>query len=242
MRELLTRFGRHNIGFLWMAGEPMLFTLGVSLIWTLTRGFHNASPITGASFALTGYTSIQLWRNPVGRTAKAIEVNLALMYHRNVKMLDIVVARIVIEVAGILLSFFSLLFIFAGFDLCPLPVDWLLLISGLILHSTFGAGLALAISALSETTELVERLWHAVAYFLVPLSGALYMVDWLPAQVQSAAVLVPMISGTEMIRGGLFGAAVPTHYRVDVILGWSGCLIAYALFHIRRLSSRLEPE
>src|SRR3546814_5552704 len=26
MREVLTRFGRHNIGFLWMFVEPMLFT------------------------------------------------------------------------------------------------------------------------------------------------------------------------------------------------------------------------
>ena len=30
MRELITRFGRENLGVLWMAGEPMLFTLGVA--------------------------------------------------------------------------------------------------------------------------------------------------------------------------------------------------------------------
>jgi hypothetical protein len=27
-RELLTRYGRHNIGFVWLFAEPMLFTLG----------------------------------------------------------------------------------------------------------------------------------------------------------------------------------------------------------------------
>jgi ABC-type polysaccharide/polyol phosphate export permease len=28
IRELLTRYGRHNIGFLWLFVEPMIFTLG----------------------------------------------------------------------------------------------------------------------------------------------------------------------------------------------------------------------
>ena len=28
LREMMTRYGRHNIGFLWLFAEPMLFTLG----------------------------------------------------------------------------------------------------------------------------------------------------------------------------------------------------------------------
>ena len=30
IREMLTRYGRHNIGFLWLFVEPMIFTLGVT--------------------------------------------------------------------------------------------------------------------------------------------------------------------------------------------------------------------
>ena len=32
LRESLTRYGRHNIGFLWLFVEPMLFTLGVRML------------------------------------------------------------------------------------------------------------------------------------------------------------------------------------------------------------------
>ena len=35
LREILTRFGRHNIGFLWLFVEPMLFTLGGCGVWSL---------------------------------------------------------------------------------------------------------------------------------------------------------------------------------------------------------------
>ena len=38
MREVLTRFGRHNIGFLWMFVEPMVFTLFVAGLWTVSGG------------------------------------------------------------------------------------------------------------------------------------------------------------------------------------------------------------
>ena len=66
MREILTRYGRHNIGFLWLFAEPMMFTLGVTLLWTATKSVHGSDlPIT--AFALTGYSSVLLWRNMPGR-------------------------------------------------------------------------------------------------------------------------------------------------------------------------------
>ena len=76
MRELLTRYGRNNIGFLWLFLEPMLFTLAITIFWAATRSIHgSAIPIT--AFALTGYSSVLLWRNMVGRCINAIETNKA---------------------------------------------------------------------------------------------------------------------------------------------------------------------
>ena len=37
MREILTRYGRHNIGFLWLFAEPMIFTVGVTVLWNITN-------------------------------------------------------------------------------------------------------------------------------------------------------------------------------------------------------------
>lgn len=71
MREILTRFGRHNIGFLWLFVEPMLFTLGVTALWTATKSVHGSNlPIV--AFALTGYSSVLLWRNMPSRCILAV--------------------------------------------------------------------------------------------------------------------------------------------------------------------------
>ena len=40
LRETMTRYGRHNIGFFWIFFEPMLFTLGVTALWTATNSLH----------------------------------------------------------------------------------------------------------------------------------------------------------------------------------------------------------
>ncbi len=41
-REMLTRYGRHNIGFLWLFVEPMIFTIGVTILWTATKSVHGS--------------------------------------------------------------------------------------------------------------------------------------------------------------------------------------------------------
>src|SRR3546814_20481006 len=88
MREVLTRFGRHNIGFLWMFVEPMLFTLGVTTLWYFSHANHGSSlPIV--AFALTGYSSVLLWRNMPGRCVAAIEPNLSLLFPRQVRLIDV---------------------------------------------------------------------------------------------------------------------------------------------------------
>lgn len=40
LREVITRYGRHGIGVLWIVAEPMLFTLGVLLFGILQRQMH----------------------------------------------------------------------------------------------------------------------------------------------------------------------------------------------------------
>src|SRR5437870_1657189 len=82
LRELLTRFGRRNIGFLWLFIEPMLFTAGVLGLWMLYHRDRTPFPLT--AFCISGYGTVLLWRNTIGRSGNAVEPNRALMHHRNV--------------------------------------------------------------------------------------------------------------------------------------------------------------
>jgi ABC-type polysaccharide/polyol phosphate export permease len=98
----------------------------------------------------------------------------------------------------------------------------------------------LLIGAGTAFSEIVERLWHPAAYLLFPLSGAAFMVDWLPPAMQKVVLLLPMVHGTEMLREGYFGNVVPTHYDVGYMAMSSLVLSLAALYVVREVSRRLE--
>ncbi|MGQ0484087.1 MAG: ABC transporter permease [Hyphomicrobiales bacterium] len=241
MREIITRYGRHNIGFMWLFLEPMLFTLGITALWTATRSTHGSN-LPVVAFAVTGYSSVLLWRNGVLRCAKAIEPNLGLLYHRNVRVIDLFASRLILEIAGGTISFIVLSLAFVAAGWMQPPADILTMMMGWLLLSWFAVSLGLLVGALSERSEIVERIWHTLAYLLFPLSGAVFMVEWLPKAGQEFVLWVPMVHGVEMLRHGYFGDAVRTHENPVYLMQVSLTLLFIGLSLVKEAGRRVEPE
>jgi capsular polysaccharide transport system permease protein len=239
MREVITRFGRENLGVLWLIGEPMIFTLGVTAIWT-AAGLHHGSGMPIVAFAVTGYSSVLLWRNCATRCVMAIEANKGLLFHRNVRFIDVFATRILLEIAGATGSFAVLSMIFIWIGWMPVPDDTLRVVFGWVMLSWFGASLALLIGAGTAYSLLFERLWHPTAYLLFPLSGAAFMVDWLPADFQRIVLVIPMVHGTELLRDGWFGNAIRTHYDVGYMAMLCLVLTLAGLYVVREAGRRVE--
>lgn len=241
MREVITRYGRHNIGFMWLFAEPMLFTIGITILWSLADMHHN-SPIPIVAFAITGYSSVLLWRNMPGRTVSAIEPNLSLMYHRNVKVIDIFMSRLLLEALGATISFMVLATVAIAMGWMSLPHDVLAVLVGWFMLIWFGFSLALFLGALSSRSELVEKFWHPAAYIMFPLSGAAYMVDWLPTTAQTVVLWLPMVHGVEYLRDGYFGNTVKTHHDLVYMAGCCLVLTVLGLAQERVASRLVTPE
>ncbi len=241
LREVITRYGRHGLGVLWLIVEPMLFTLGVSGLWYLAK-MHAVSDIPIIAFAITGYSSVLLWRNAANRCSKAIEPNLSLMYHRNVKVIDIFISRVVLEVAGATASFAVLTVFFAAIGAMHWPHDLVPVLGGWLLLAWFALALGFIVGALSERSETFERVWHVVTYLMFPLSGAVYMVHWLPPAAQEAVLWLPMVHGVEMIRHGYFGNIVPTYEDPAYFAVVNLVMMLIGLSLVRETGRRVQPE
>jgi ABC-type polysaccharide/polyol phosphate export permease len=241
LREMLTRYGRHNIGFLWLFVEPMIFTLGVTALWTATKSVHG-SDLPIVAFALTGYSSVLLWRNMPGRCIGALQNNLSLMYHRNIKTLDVYVARLILEFGGATISFTTLSIVFIAIGWLAPPEDVLQVLAGWLTIAWFGSVLAISLGALSHEYELVDKLWHPASYLIFPLSGSAFMVDALPKAAQEIVLYIPMVHGVEMVREGYFGARARAHYDLDYVLPFCLVLSLFALMQVRRVARNVVPE
>ena len=241
MREVITRFGRDNLGALWLVAEPMVFTLGVTAMWTAI-GLNHGSSIPITAFAVTGYSSVLLWRNCASRTIGAIDSNLPLLFHRNVKVIDVFLTRIVLEVAGATGSFAVLAMFFTSIGWMEAPVDMLQVIFGWFMLAWFGTALALLIGAGTAYSHIVEKLWQPASYLLFPLSGAAFMVDWLPPTFQKIVLLLPMVHGVEIVREGYFGNAVRTHYDVGYMAVVCLLLSLAAFYLVRDAGQKVETR
>lgn len=207
IREMHTRFGRENIGFLWFIGEPILFCGGVTIVWSAIRPAHEHG-IPVSAFVISGYVPLTIWRHCVGRSVRAYESNGALMFHRQITPLDIITARVILEIIGTLAAglLISTITILAGFMSAPL--DYGLLYLGLVYHVFFCYACSLLIASLSERSDLVEKTIQVFMYLSIPMSGAFAMTDWLPPGAQAVVLWSPSVQDLEMIRGGLFGPGV----------------------------------
>jgi len=241
LREVITRFGRRNLGVLWLIFEPALFTLGVAVMWT-AAGLNHGANVPIVAFAITGYSSVLLWRNAVSHCTYALKDNFNLLYHRNVQAIDVFAARILLEVTGATGSFLILSTLFTAIGWIAPPVDPLKVVGGWLMLAWFGGSLALLVGAACSFSELIKRLWTPIAYLLFPLSGAAYMVYWLPPAKRYLALILPMVHGVEMLRDGYFGTQVPAYYNVGYMAMINLSLTFFGLLLLRLAARHVEVE
>lgn len=241
MREIITRYGRHNLGFAWLFLEPMIFTLGVATLWHFTKSAHG-SDLPIVPFAVLGYSTILLWRNVANKAGGAVQANIGLLYHRNVRLVDVYVARFALEIIGATISLLILSILFNILGMMSLPVDFLYMIFGWGLLAWFALALGFVVGPLFEMSEVIDRLWHAFTYLMFPLSGAAFFVHWLPDGFQKFVLYIPMVHFSEMIRHGYYGDLVPTFENIVYIVTWNLVLSFIGLCLVRYTSNKLEAS
>ena len=241
VREMLTRYGRNNIGFLWLFVEPAVFVLLVTVIWTAIRDIH-VSNLPIVAFAVTGYTSLLLWRNAVSRCIGAVKSNRALLFHRQVTILDIFTARILLELIAVSTALVGLSLALYAFGWLEPPEDALQFVAGWLLLAWFAAGLALTVGGLAEKAEVVGRFWSPLSYVLMAVSGVAYIVDALPPGRREVALWVPMVNAVEYMREGWFGSLMHAHYDLAYLAIFNVGLTLVGLTLVRQIGFDSSDE
>jgi capsular polysaccharide transport system permease protein len=113
LREMKTRFGRTQLGYLWALIEPTLFVLIFLALYKL-RGRETASGMPIALFLLTGAIPFIMFRDTLQRSMGAIQSNRPLLTFPQVTPIDLILGRALLEIATTLVAFALLVVIFAA--------------------------------------------------------------------------------------------------------------------------------
>lgn len=240
IRELITRFGRENIGFLWMMVEPLLFAVLVGIMWSVMRVSEHGMDVV--SFVVTGYLPLTLFRHAVARSVKAFSVNGSLLYHRQIKILDFILVRFAIEMIGSMMAYVFIATILIALGLFPIPANILYLILGWLLYSLFTFSLCLILAPLSEMSEVLEKFIPVTTYIMIPFSGTFNMMQWLSPKLRDVLYWSPPVNAMEMMRYGVFGDQVTPYYDPAVPIGVSLVMLPIGLTLCRRVRRSLVVE
>lgn len=241
IRELNTRFGRQNIGFLWIMVEPLLFAGLVAVIWRVWHG-ETEHGVGIIAFIVTGYIPITLFRHGVSRSAMVFTANSSLMYHRQIRILDFVLVRFLIEMLGGMMAFTFIVPILIAFQEFPVPADIGLFIAGWMTYSLFTLSLCLIMAPLSEISETVEKFLPVTTYVMIPFSGLFTLASWVTPTAREYLLYSPFVNAMEMMRKGIWGDDITAYYNVwnPLVCSMVAAVIGLAL--CRRVRRTLAVE
>jgi capsular polysaccharide transport system permease protein len=239
MRELHTRFGRENIGYLWIFAEPLLLAAAVAL---LHAGQH--LPISGSirpiPFAIAGYSLFILFRSTVSRAETLLEANRPLLHHRQVTLFDMLAARALLETASIAAVLVILLVGSWILGYADEPADIIAILTSILLMGWFSFAVSMLICALSHESPLIGRLVHPMLYLSMPLSGAFYTMGWLPDAWRVMAQWIPTVPIFELMRTGMFNGYSDQYAEIGYTVGWAAALTLAGLVAIRLVRANVQ--
>jgi capsular polysaccharide transport system permease protein len=239
-RDILSRFGREGLGFLWIILEPAMFTVGVAVLFTFFMSHEGTnSNIPVAAFALTGYSTIMLWRGMTGRLLGAVKSNKGLLYHRNVKVIDLCFSRALIETVACGTSLVFVTFIFLSLGIISVPDDPLKAFFGFFFYAWFSFNIACIFAYAFSVSEVVERISHVALYLAIPLMGGFYMVSWMPDNVQQFLLMSPLVNAIELLREGFFGTNSGAQYSISYMIEINLPLTLLGLILLRKIKRQL---
>lgn len=158
IRNLLNRYGRNNIGFVWILMQPILLTALVMVVWTL-GGRLEGRGINVAAFALSGFMPLSLWRfMTTGISTNLIQKNRNLLFHRDITYMDIFFATQALEFIGTTGALVIVTFILVVFGLIPPIQDYGAAITAWLLMGSLGFGFGCLIAALTAWSKTIKEI------------------------------------------------------------------------------------
>ena len=219
LRETRTRFGQNRLGYVWALLEPLLLIATFALLFAV---FGRSAPerMPTVPFLATGFMPYLLFRETSGRGMHAIEANRGLLFYPQVRPLDLVLARVVLEAVTNVLAFAIIVVVYNAYTEQFEINNPLQVLLGLGLAAGIGAALGLTLCAASVFSALIERLHGPLIRPLFWFSGLMYPTGQLPLRYREALTYNPLVHAVELTRVGYFRGYRADHVNPAYPLMW----------------------
>jgi capsular polysaccharide transport system permease protein len=238
LRELSMRFSMSKTGVFWTFFEPFTQVMVMVLIKILLFGRENDN-FDFAVFLALNFTAFNLFKNILMKSMGAFSANKALFIYKQVKPIDTIVARVMIElfITSIIILFFLAIGVYWNYDLEVKNLPMLTL--GFVFLILFSFSWAVFLSVINTFYSSVSKTISLLMTFLMFSSALFYTIEMLPFKVQIILLYNPLAHFMEMIHGFYFYALDDGFVDYKYMLVWTIVPLYFGLWFYKRLEERI---
>jgi capsular polysaccharide transport system permease protein len=237
-RELGVRISEGRTGLFWAFFEPfiqiMIFVAIKVILFSSSAGNFDY-----VAFLSLNFLAFNLFKNIVNKSANAFRQNKALFIYKQVKPIDTVIARALLEmfITAILLLIFILLGYYLDHDLHVKNLNAVAL--GFIWLIVFALGVGLLNATINAFSPNFGKL---VSFMMTPLmfgSAVIYTLDATPMGFKDLLLINPLTHLMEIIHGFYFYALDDRYVDYGYAGFWTLSILFIGLWIYRFFEERI---
>lgn len=236
LREMKSRVGGQWIGAVWTLIEPLMQVLVMLTILSMARGGGVDTDVP--LFLATGMVPFSLFQNLANRMMDGIEANRGLFSYRQVKPLDTLMSRAVVELIMNGFVYIVTLGILGWLGLKVLPAGPLEALGVHALLFMLGAGFGTCAAMLSYDRPRTRTFIRVSMLPLYLISGVVFPVHLVPADARALLMINPLLHLIELSRQAFMPDAIVlpgVSLMYPLLWALSLCALALALYRVNRL-------
>jgi len=201
IREALGRILSSRGAWFWLLAEPIFNISYLYVLFTIIR-VHTIGGIDAGVWIIVGMMAFFMFRRTAVQMMNAINANQSLFAYRQVKPVDAVIVRGLLEAALMIVIAIVVLCAAALLGREVIPHDPLMVFEGVFGCWLLGAGLGLVMSVAGALVPELEKVIGMVMMPLYVLSGVMYSISAVPSPYRAMLMWNPVAQGLEMVRQG----------------------------------------
>lgn len=243
LRELNMRMSVGKAGLFWTFFEPFaqvaMFIL-IRIVIVGSSGVDTSYDI--AVFMASGFIAFNMFRSILSSSTGAFSANKGLFAYKQVKPIDTIIARVMVEmfITGIII----LLFLFVGFvfQYELKPENLVLVAAGYVWLVVFSFAVGLVVGIGNTFYLSIGKFVGIFSFLLMIASAVFFPIVSLPPEAQEILLYNPLVHFMEMIHGAYLYEF--DDYFVDYIymLKWTITPLFIGMWLYMRLEKRIISE
>lgn len=241
LREMNMQFSSSRLGIFWTFFQPFMQIVTFVFIKVFLFG-RSDEKFDYVVFLALGFIAFNMFSGILNKSIGAFEANKGLFSYRQVKPIDTIIARTLVEVfmAGILYIIFFFIGYYFNFGMDGKNI--LMVGVGLVWLTIFSFSFGLVVAIGNTFYKSIGKTVKVLTFGLMLMSAVFYPVANIPPEGQVILAYNPLVSFMEMIHGFYFYSLDDSFVEYRYIAIWTITLLYIGMWLYLRLEKKIISQ